>query len=214
MGRQPWIVYGLLRTLGRPVAPWSPPDQVAASIAMFTAVYLLLFAVFVFLLNDKIRHGPDDADLQPAGKLGARLQIRGRCVMNFGTLDLNTVWFALVGVLFTGYVILDGFDLGVGVLHLFAVAARRGAARLPQRHRPGVGRQRGVARHGRRRAVRGVPGGVCHGVLRLLPRVHGAAVRADLPRGGDRVPQQAPVAALAGVLGRRLRGRQPVLQRC
>jgi cytochrome d ubiquinol oxidase subunit II len=40
--------------------------------------------------------------------------------MNFGTLDLNTVWFALVGVLFTGYVILDGFDLGVGVLHLLA----------------------------------------------------------------------------------------------
>ncbi len=40
--------------------------------------------------------------------------------MNFGSLDLNTVWFALVGVLFTGYVILDGFDLGVGVLHLFA----------------------------------------------------------------------------------------------
>ncbi len=41
--------------------------------------------------------------------------------MNFGSLDLNTVWFALVGVLFAGYVILDGFDLGVGMLHLFAV---------------------------------------------------------------------------------------------
>ena len=40
--------------------------------------------------------------------------------MNFAALDLNTVWFALVGVLFTGYVILDGFDLGVGVLHLLA----------------------------------------------------------------------------------------------
>ena len=32
---------------------------------------------------------------------------------------LNFVWFVLVGVLFTGYVILDGFDLGVGTLHLF-----------------------------------------------------------------------------------------------
>lgn len=32
---------------------------------------------------------------------------------------LNTVWFALVGVLFTGYAMLDGFDLGVGALHLF-----------------------------------------------------------------------------------------------
>jgi cytochrome d ubiquinol oxidase subunit II len=41
--------------------------------------------------------------------------------MNFGGLDLHTVWFALVGVLFAGYVILDGFDLGVGILHLLVV---------------------------------------------------------------------------------------------
>ncbi len=41
--------------------------------------------------------------------------------MNFGPLDLNTVWFALVGVLFAGYAILDGFDLGVGMLHLLVV---------------------------------------------------------------------------------------------
>jgi cytochrome d ubiquinol oxidase subunit II len=33
--------------------------------------------------------------------------------------DLPTVWFLLVGVLLTGYAILDGFDLGVGALHLF-----------------------------------------------------------------------------------------------
>lgn len=34
-------------------------------------------------------------------------------------LDLNATWFVLVGVLFTGYALLDGFDLGVGALHLF-----------------------------------------------------------------------------------------------
>jgi len=33
-------------------------------------------------------------------------------------LDLNIIWFGLVGVLLTGYAILDGFDLGVGALHL------------------------------------------------------------------------------------------------
>ena len=32
---------------------------------------------------------------------------------------LNLVWFILVGVLFTGYAMLDGFDLGVGAIHLF-----------------------------------------------------------------------------------------------
>ncbi|GAB4296549.1 MAG: cytochrome d ubiquinol oxidase subunit II [Ignavibacteriaceae bacterium] len=34
------------------------------------------------------------------------------------TLDLNTIWFILIGILLTGYAILDGFDLGVGSLHL------------------------------------------------------------------------------------------------
>ncbi|PAY99976.1 MAG: cytochrome d ubiquinol oxidase subunit II [Spartobacteria bacterium AMD-G4] len=34
-------------------------------------------------------------------------------------MDLNIVWYILVGVLFTGYAVLDGFDLGVGALHLF-----------------------------------------------------------------------------------------------
>ncbi len=35
------------------------------------------------------------------------------------TFDLNTIWFILIGILLTGYAILDGFDLGVGALHLF-----------------------------------------------------------------------------------------------
>jgi len=35
-------------------------------------------------------------------------------------MDLNTAWFVLFGVLIIGYAILDGFDLGVGVLSLFA----------------------------------------------------------------------------------------------
>lgn len=34
-------------------------------------------------------------------------------------IDLNTIWFVLVGVLIIGYAILDGFDLGVGVIQLF-----------------------------------------------------------------------------------------------
>jgi len=35
------------------------------------------------------------------------------------TLDLNTIWFLLIGAMLSGYAILDGFDLGVGMLHLF-----------------------------------------------------------------------------------------------
>lgn len=35
------------------------------------------------------------------------------------TFDLNTIWFLLIGALLSGYAMLDGFDLGVGMLHLF-----------------------------------------------------------------------------------------------
>src|SRR5262249_10974727 len=35
-------------------------------------------------------------------------------------MDLNTLLFLLVGVLVVGYAVLDGFDLGVGIVSLFA----------------------------------------------------------------------------------------------
>ena len=35
-------------------------------------------------------------------------------------MDYQVLWFIIVGFLLTGYAILDGFDLGVGALHLFA----------------------------------------------------------------------------------------------
>lgn len=34
-------------------------------------------------------------------------------------LDYPTLWFLVIGGVFTGYAILDGFDLGAGALHLF-----------------------------------------------------------------------------------------------
>ncbi len=39
--------------------------------------------------------------------------------MSLLNLDLNFIWFLLIGLLLTGYAMLDGFDLGVGILHLF-----------------------------------------------------------------------------------------------
>jgi cytochrome d ubiquinol oxidase subunit I len=57
MGRQPWVVYGLLRTsdaLSRKVTA----DQIVFSLILFAAVYLLLFLLFIYLLNKKIQHGP------------------------------------------------------------------------------------------------------------------------------------------------------------
>ena len=68
VGRQPWIVWGLLRTSDA-LSAVVTAEAVLTSLILFTVIYLLLFAVFVYLLNDKIQHGPDDADLTPSGKL-------------------------------------------------------------------------------------------------------------------------------------------------
>ncbi|MCP5519438.1 MAG: cytochrome ubiquinol oxidase subunit I [Verrucomicrobiales bacterium] len=68
IGRQPWIVYGLLRT-SEGLSKVVQAEMIVGSLILFGFVYLLLFAVFIYLLNDKIQHGPDAADLQPSGKL-------------------------------------------------------------------------------------------------------------------------------------------------
>ena len=41
------------------------PGQVIGSIVMFTVVYALLFAVWVYVLNSKIQHGPEEAEKPP-----------------------------------------------------------------------------------------------------------------------------------------------------
>jgi cytochrome d ubiquinol oxidase subunit I len=75
VGRQPWVVYHLMRTADG-VSHSVPPEYVLSSIIMFSLVYLLLFAVWIFVLNDKIQHGPegtaaeeprDDGSKEPEG---------------------------------------------------------------------------------------------------------------------------------------------------
>ena len=73
VGRQPWIVQGLLRTSAG-VSAVIRANTVLSAIILFTSVYVLLFAVFVYLLNHKIQHGPEEADLIPAGKLALPLK--------------------------------------------------------------------------------------------------------------------------------------------
>ena len=68
VGRQPWIVYGLLRTSDG-VSRTVRAEAVLTSLVLFSAVYAMLFAVFVYLLNDKIQKGPHAEDLLPSGKL-------------------------------------------------------------------------------------------------------------------------------------------------
>jgi cytochrome d ubiquinol oxidase subunit I len=88
VGRQPWIVHppvprdesgalalgddGVvhydeaagLRTADA-VSPVLEADQVLGSIAMFGLIYALLFAVWIYVLNDKIQKGPEPVEVEP-----------------------------------------------------------------------------------------------------------------------------------------------------
>ncbi|MBN1688634.1 MAG: cytochrome ubiquinol oxidase subunit I [Candidatus Omnitrophica bacterium] len=60
VGRQPWIVYGLLRTY-EGVSPVVSSAEVLASILMFSFIYLILFVLFIYLMIRKIEKGPEEA---------------------------------------------------------------------------------------------------------------------------------------------------------
>lgn len=58
MGRYPWIVYNHLR-ISEGLSKTVVAEQVLGSIILFTLVYIFLFIMFLYLLNEKIKHGPD-----------------------------------------------------------------------------------------------------------------------------------------------------------
>ncbi|MBU2603140.1 MAG: cytochrome ubiquinol oxidase subunit I [Actinobacteria bacterium] len=59
VGRQPWIVYGELRTVDA-VSAVVPAGQVAISLALFGAVYALLFVAWLRIVIGLIRRGPEE----------------------------------------------------------------------------------------------------------------------------------------------------------
>jgi len=61
VGRQPWIVYGILRT-SEGLSKAVEAGQVWFSLILFTIIYLFLFILFIYLLNEKIQHGPEGVD--------------------------------------------------------------------------------------------------------------------------------------------------------
>lgn len=62
VGRQPWIVYGLLKT-SEGLSKVVSAEQVMFSLILFTIIYALLFVLFIYLLNEKIKHGPEHTEL-------------------------------------------------------------------------------------------------------------------------------------------------------
>jgi len=58
VGRQPWVVYELLRTKDA-ISASVPAGQVLASIIMFSLIYSLLFGLWIYLLKRQFHKGPE-----------------------------------------------------------------------------------------------------------------------------------------------------------
>jgi cytochrome d ubiquinol oxidase subunit I len=70
-GRQPWIVYGVMKTSDGVSKVVSAPE-IVFSITLFGVIYLLLGAVWIFLLRKEIVHGPEGEELPEVAGIPAR----------------------------------------------------------------------------------------------------------------------------------------------
>jgi len=64
VGRQPWVVYGLLKTSDG-VSVTVPAYQVALTLLLFMGIYTLLGYAFIFILMRKIKAGPQPLADEP-----------------------------------------------------------------------------------------------------------------------------------------------------
>lgn len=64
VGRQPWVIYGLLRT--RDAVSTLPASVVAVSLVTFVIIYSLLFVLFLIFAARIIRTGPDLTLMPPS----------------------------------------------------------------------------------------------------------------------------------------------------
>ncbi|MFF0184657.1 cytochrome ubiquinol oxidase subunit I [Streptomyces sp. NPDC005244] len=72
MGRQPWVVYGVLQTRNA-VSPTVSQGEVLTSMIVFTTLYAILAVIEVKLLVKYVKAGPPeltDADLNPPTRIG------------------------------------------------------------------------------------------------------------------------------------------------
>ena len=118
MGRQPWVVFGLLKT-----SDARSPDVSMGSIIISLAGYVAALRLPASRSARgcscaRSRTGPTRTAARPAATIrpDAGPDLVARLLSMRDPNFLQTLWFVLIGVLWVGYFILEGFDFGVGML--------------------------------------------------------------------------------------------------
>ena len=156
-------------------------SQLGITLALFVVVYFVVFGAGTAYLLRLIAKGPVGGEgLRPgpagrAGRAADAAAVGGsRCGpprdpgAELMGIDLPLMWAVIIlfGVMM--YVVMDGFDLGIGML--FPFFAGKGRPRRDDEHRrAGVGRQRDLARARRRGTARRVSARLFGGAERVLP---------------------------------------------
>ena len=106
-GRQPWVVYGLLKT----------EDAVSSSVSAWTVGLSLGVFVSLYAVLGARRLLPDAPLRPPRSSRGRTATRRGRRSRRRRTeMTLEILWFCLLAFFWTAYFVLEGFDFGVGML--------------------------------------------------------------------------------------------------
>ena len=67
LGRQPWVLYGLLRTRDA-ASPLVHPGSALFTVIGFCGLYFVLGLLFVFLMLREVAHGPGEPEARAVAK--------------------------------------------------------------------------------------------------------------------------------------------------
>ena len=135
IGRQPWVVYGVMRTSDA-VSNHSAL-ALSTTLIVFIVMYFAVFGTGVSYMLKLVAKGPQTsaprgcarrrrapepaagaAACRPRRTMSIRRRIRTEGAETMG-IDLPLIWAVIIGFGLMMYVIMDGFDLGIGILFPF-----------------------------------------------------------------------------------------------
>ena len=106
IGRQPWVVQGLLKT-NQANSPTVRTTWLVISLGVFLVLYVALLVVDFWLMRRYASVDPRRSGARRAAPSRRRV---------LAPDDLQNLWFIIIAFFWAGYFMLEGFDFGVGML--------------------------------------------------------------------------------------------------